>query len=84
MKIRIACCDDEKQQLELYKTMFTNIEMRQDIKLNVEYFLSGNFMLERFQSEKIHLIWCIWIWIWMRKAAWIWQKKSGRIITVTV
>ena len=52
MKIRIACCDDEKQQLELYKTMFTNIEMRQDIKLNVEYFLSGNFMLERFQSEK--------------------------------
>ena len=42
MKIRIACCDDEKQQLELYKTMFTNIEMRQDIKLNVEYFLSGN------------------------------------------
>ena len=40
MKIRIACCDDEKQQLELYKTMFTNIEMRQDIKLNVEYFLS--------------------------------------------
>lgn len=52
MKIRIACCDNEKQQLELYKTMFTNIEMRQDIKLNVEYFLSGNFMLERFQSEK--------------------------------
>ena len=52
MKIRIACCDDEKQQLELYKTMFTNIEMRQDIELNVEYFLSGNFMLERFQSEK--------------------------------
>ena len=52
MKIRIACCDDEKQQLELYKTMFTNIELRQDIKLNVEYFLSGNFMLERFQSEK--------------------------------
>ena len=52
MKIRIACCDGEKQQLELYKTMFTNIEMRQDIKLNVEYFLSGNFMLERFQSEK--------------------------------
>lgn len=52
MKIRIACCDDEKQQLELYKTMFTNIEMRQDIKLNVEYFLSGNFILERFQSEK--------------------------------
>ena len=52
MNIRIACCDDEKQQLELYKTMFTNIEMRQDIKLNVEYFLSGNFMLERFQSEK--------------------------------
>lgn len=52
MKIRIACCDDEKQQLELYKTMFTNIEIRQDIKLNVEYFLSGNFMLERFQSEK--------------------------------
>lgn len=52
MKIRIACCDDEKQQLELYKTMFTNIEMRQDIKLNVEYFLSVNFMLERFQSEK--------------------------------
>ena len=52
MKIRSACCDDEKQQLELYKTMFTNIEMRQDIKLNVEYFLSGNFMLERFQSEK--------------------------------
>ena len=52
MKIRIACCDDEKQQLELYKPMFTNIEMRQDIKLNVEYFLSGNFMLERFQSEK--------------------------------
>lgn len=52
MKIRIACCDDEKQQLELYKTMFTNIEMRQDIKINVEYFLSGNFMLERFQSEK--------------------------------
>ena len=52
MKIRIACCDDEKQQLELYKMMFTNIEMRQDIKLNVEYFLSGNFMLERFQSEK--------------------------------
>ena len=52
MKIRTACCDDEKQQLELYKTMFTNIEMRQDIKLNVEYFLSGNFMLERFQSEK--------------------------------
>ena len=52
MKIRIACCDDEKQQVELYKTMFTNIEMRQDIKLNVEYFLSGNFMLERFQSEK--------------------------------
>lgn len=52
MKIRIACCDDEKQQLELYKTMFTNIEMRQDIKLNVEYFFSGNFMLERFQSEK--------------------------------
>lgn len=52
MKIRIACCDDEKQQLELYKTVFTNIEMRQDIKLNVEYFLSGNFMLERFQSEK--------------------------------
>ena len=52
MKIRIACCDDEKQQLELYKTMFTNIEMRQDIKLNVEYFLSGNFMPERFQSEK--------------------------------
>ena len=52
MKIRMACCDDEKQQLELYKTMFTNIEMRQDIKLNVEYFLSGNFMLERFQSEK--------------------------------
>lgn len=52
MKIRIVCCDDEKQQLELYKTMFTNIEMRQDIKLNVEYFLSGNFMLERFQSEK--------------------------------
>ena len=34
MKIRIACGDDEKQQLELYKTMFTNIEMRQDIKLN--------------------------------------------------
>lgn len=33
MKIRIACCDDEKQQLELYKTMFTNIEMRQDIKI---------------------------------------------------
>ena len=52
MKIRIACCDDEKQQLELYKTMFTNIEMRQDIELSVEYFLSGNFMLERFQSEK--------------------------------
>ena len=52
MKIRIACCDDEKQKMELYKTMFTNIEMRQDIKLNVEYFLSGNFMLERFQSEK--------------------------------
>lgn len=52
MKIRIACCDDEKQQLELYKTMFTNIEMRQDIELNVEYFLSGNFMLERFRSEK--------------------------------
>lgn len=52
MKIRIACCDDEKQQLELYKTMFTNIEMRQDIIQNVEYFLSGNFMLERFQSEK--------------------------------
>ncbi len=52
MKIRIACCDDEKQQLELYKTMFMNIEIRQDIQLDIEYFLSGDFMMERFKSEK--------------------------------
>lgn len=52
MKIRIACCDDEKQQLEIYKTMFINIEIRQDIQLDIEYFLSGDFMMERFKSEK--------------------------------
>lgn len=52
MKIRIACCDDEKEQLQQYKKLFANFEVRYEVDLEVEYFLNGEFLLERFQREK--------------------------------
>ena len=35
MKIRIACCDDEKEQLQQYKKLFANFEVRYEVDLSL-------------------------------------------------
>ena len=50
MRINIACCDDEKEQIQYYKKLFANYEIRHDVELEVEYFLTGEFLLEKFRN----------------------------------
>ncbi len=52
MKINVACCDDEKEQIQYYKQLFSNYEIRHDIDFEIDYFLSGKFLLESFRNGK--------------------------------
>lgn len=53
MKVSVACCDDEKEQILYYKELFATYEIRHEIDLEVDYFLSGEFCIHSVQSGKI-------------------------------
>lgn len=50
MRVRIACCDDEKEQILYYKELFANYEIRHEVELVIDYFLSGTFLLESVEN----------------------------------
>lgn len=52
MKINIACCDDRKEQIIMFKELFANYEIQNDVDINVEYFLSGVFLLQSIEEGK--------------------------------
>ena len=54
MRVNIACCDDEKEQIQYYKKLFSNYEVRHEIELEIDYFLSGDFLLESVRNGNVY------------------------------
>lgn len=52
MKYRLACCDDERQELEKYKKYFEMMMIQSDIDLVVDYYNSGEILLQKYDREK--------------------------------
>lgn len=54
MNITIACCDDEKQYILNYKELFSKFKDGYEIPFHVDYFMSGEQLVERFQNGKMY------------------------------
>ena len=52
MKYRLACCDDERPELEKCKKYFEMMMIQSDIDLAVDYYNSGEILLQKYNREK--------------------------------
>lgn len=52
MICKVACCDDELGELKHIKKFFETLEIQTDAEFKVDYYTSGEFILEKYQVEK--------------------------------
>ncbi len=52
MKLTIACCDDELDELKKLKKQFETLIVQVEIELEVDYFSSGDILLERYKDQE--------------------------------
>ncbi len=51
MKYKVACCDDEINELNQLKNYFEMVTIQSDIILGVDYYTSGKILLEKYERE---------------------------------
>ena len=51
MQISIACCDDERKQLDILQKYFDTLSVQIQADINVDYYLSGSILLQKCRSE---------------------------------
>ena len=52
MQINIACCDDERTQIDRLKEYFNTLSVQIDTDIRVDYYLSGELLLQKVRNDK--------------------------------
>lgn len=52
MKLTIACCDDELTVLKKLKKQLETAMIQTDMELEIDYFVSGEILLERYEDKE--------------------------------